>query len=148
MTFITQIWYLVCHITAAIGTYTLIYLCHNVYHFVRNIADSKYNSVYPLWTIPQISIIRLQYLVCSTCICIRAAIGISIINTCVYPFVRDKVRLELGGESTLVTQVRTVTAVGHYVLLHRVLGGERTLTNVTLKRSKPYTYEIIKINNS
>lgn len=118
-------------------SYTLIYLCHNVYHFVRNIADSKYNSVYPLWTIPQISIIRLQYLVCSTCI--RAAIGISIINTCVYPFVRDKVRLELGGESTLVTQVRTVTAVGHYVLLHRVLGGERTLTNVTLKRSKPYT---------
>lgn len=65
-----------------------------------------------------------------------------------YPFVRDKVRLELGGESTLVTQVRAVTAVGHYVLLHRVLGGERTLTNVTLKRSKPYTYEMIKINNS
>lgn len=104
----------------------------------------QFNSVYPLWTIPQISIIRLQYLVCS----IRAAIGISIIITCVYPFVRDKVRLELGGESTLVTQVRTVTAVGHYVLLHRVLGGERTLTNVTLKRSKSYTYEMIKINNS
>lgn len=144
MTFITQIWYLVCHITAAIGTYTLIYLCYSVYHFVRNIADSKYNSVYPLWTIPQISIIRLQYLVCS----IRAAIGISVIITRVYPFVRDKVRLELGGESTLVTQVRAVTAVGHYVLLHRVLGGERTLTNVTLKRSKPYTYEMIKINNS
>lgn len=57
-----------------------------------------------------------------------------------YPFVRDKVRLELGGESTLVTQVRAVTTVGHYVLFHRVLGGERTLTNVTLKRSKPRVY--------
>lgn len=143
MTFITQIWYLVCHITAAIGTYTLIYLCHNVYHFVRNIADSiivcilcgRYHRY-------------LSYAYNSMVCSIRAAIGISIIITCVYPFVRDKVRLELGGESTLVTQVRTVTAVGHYVLLHRVLGGERTLTNVTLKRSKPYTYEMIKVNNS
>ena len=52
--------------------------------------------------------------------------------TCVNTLVRDEVRLELGGKAAGVAEVGSQVAVGHQVLLHRVLHSEATVTHRTL----------------
>ena len=51
-------------------------------------------------------------------------------------FMGDEVGLEFGGEAALVTQVGAVVAMGYHVLLQCVLGGEGSLTDVTLERTQ------------